>query len=345
MNVLLILLSLCLSLSVFPVLCRAESPSSFSVTTSEELLDAVKSVGGRGGIIRLAPGDYSISQPIEITNTNQLTFLGSGWSTVIRKKGAGDALRFVESHFCFVKDLMIVGEIESASGSGIFFTDSSSCTVDSCRICTFPESGIRFAGRESRQMSSNSVNNCHFISNKGDQLHSLYNNDFYIIGNQFGTHHGNPNSGCALNHSSAGTYSMNYHWGNKNAFRLDGRCHFNRIENNRFEESVEAGMVLGATDADFNVFNIITGNTIHTNSKGNFGLFAAVEAYKCTETTFCQNQILSWDSSSTRHKTGLVIGEGCVHWIVKDNILRHQTERALVYDENAGHIVKDNLTD
>ena len=72
-------------------------------------------------------------------------------------------------------------------------------------------------------MSSNSVRDCHFIGNLGDQLSSRHNNDFYIVGNQFGTHRAHPRSGCLLDHSSAGTYNMNYHWGNQVALRIGRR--------------------------------------------------------------------------------------------------------------------------
>jgi hypothetical protein len=45
------------------------------------------------------------------------------------------------------------------------------------------------------------------------------------------------------------------------------------------------------------------------------------------------------------HKHALVIGRGCSNWIVKDNIFRHITEEAVVFDGKSGHIVKDNLSD
>ena len=178
----------------------------------------------------------------------------------------------------------------------------------------------------------------------GDQIHSRYNNDFYITGNQFGAGPGkNPGTGCLLDHSSAGSYTLNYHWGNVVALRLIG-AHFNRIENNRLEQSRESGIVIGDPKAgDGSCLNIITGNTIHTNSEHNKGKFPAVVAYYAGDTTFCQNQIFSWDSNSQLHSDGLVIGRGCKNWIVKDNIIRHVTGKALVYDKKAGHIVKDNI--
>ena len=45
------------------------------------------------------------------------------------------------------------------------------------------------------------------------------------------------------------------------------------------------------------------------------------------------------------HLHSLVIGAGCRNWIVKDNIMRHNEGPSLVFQEAAGHIVKDNLVD
>ena len=321
-------------------------PALYNVSTSAELVEAVNRLSPNGGTVSLAPGAYEIDETLKIVGKNAVNLRGTGWDTSIRRKGAGDAILFDKSHFCTVRDLLILGDPSSATGSGIVFRDASSCKVDSCRICEFAVSGVRFEGNAKSPMSSNTVSNCHFIGNRGDQLYSFNNNDFYITGNQFGTHSKFPRTGCRLDHSSAGTYSMNYHWGNVNALRLGPGANFNRIENNRFEQSREIGIIIGDPEkGDPSSFNIITGNTIHTNSEGKPGEFAAVAAYDAHQTTFCQNQVFSWDSNSVKHKSSLVLGRSCFNWIVKDNNFRHNTGKALVYDENAGHIIKDNLMD
>jgi len=138
---------------------------------------------------------------------------------------------------------------------------------------------------------------------------------------------------------------MNYHWGNQVGLRLGPGASFNRIENNRIEQSRESGIIIGSpTVKSWNGFNIITGNTIHTNSETNFGKYPAVVAYDTDDTTFTANQICSWDSVGVRHKNGIVL-ERCKNWIIKDNIIRHQTEKAIIYNKKDGHIVKDNLID
>ncbi len=320
----------------------------YRVKDTAELLTAVSKVGDSGATIELEPGVYTIEKTISFTGVNHLNLRGGGWNTVIQKVGDGDALVFTDCGFCVVRDLMISGDGTAKKGSGLVFTGkrgSSSCTVESCRIGGFPESGAYFIGSADSPQSSNTVRNCHFISNMGDQLRSVNNNDYYITGNQFGTHSGNPRSGCVLDHSSAGSYSLNYHWGNEVAMRLGPGSHYNRIENNRFEESQQAGLLVGDAKGDSSIYNIIIGNTFHTNSQSKSGGFSAVVAANASSTTFCQNQLFSWNSVKYKHKSGLVIGAACSHWIVKDNILRDNTEKPIVYDKRSGHIVKDNITD
>jgi len=321
----------------------AKPPALHVVKNSRQLLAAAAAIGPAGGTISLAPGAYVIDKTITFTKVNMVNIVGSGWDTTIVRKGDGDAIAFVDCGFCAVQNLLINGDSAAKSGSGIAFRgQSSSCKVDFCRICGFAESGVVFDGDPKAPQSSNTVSNCHFIGNLGDQLRSLNNNDFYITGNQFGTHSKNPRTGCLLDHSSAGTYTMNYHWGNVNAFRMLN-SNFNRIENNRFEESRESGMVIG-DEKGWCALHIVTGNTIHTNSKAKSGAYPAVIATNAHAITFCTNQVFSWDANSVKHKSSLIFGAGCARWIVKDNIFGNNVESALVYDEKAAHIVKDNLT-
>lgn len=327
------------------------TPGYWQVSDSKGLIKAASEVGALGGTIVLRPGAYIIDQTITFTKTNHITIEGSGWDTTIQKRGEGDALVFIDCGFTFIRNLLINGDGSAKTGSGIVFKGySSSSTIDTCRISGNALSGVRFEGDPKFPQSTNVVKYCHFIDNRGDQLWNSYSNDYYIIGNQFGAHQRvkelAPTAGAIIDHSSAGTYTMNYHWENKIAMRLGPGSHFNRIENNRFEMSRECGLVIGSPDSgEGSYLNIITGNTIHTNSMGKSGAFAAVQAYNSIQTTFTSNQVFSWDSANYKHKSSLVIDKGCSKWIVKDNFFYHNTEKPLVYDETAGHIVKDNVMD
>lgn len=321
------------------------------VGSAEELLAAVKRLGdASNGTIILRPGYYRLTEPIRLTGKRQVVIAGSGWNTVLVQSGSCDGIVFEDCHFCWVQDLVIEFHGRGATGSGILFTGScSSNAVSCCRITGFPESGIRFDGGCEAPMSSNTVRDCHFIANRGTQLASLCNNDFFFLGNQFGTHglpyEPRPKFGCVLDHSSAGTYTMNYHWGNVTALQVGPGANFNRIENNRVEESSEAGLRIGAENGEPCWENIVIGNTIHTNSESGIGKYNAVEAYNAGDVIFSHNQVFSWDANTTKHRTGLYLGPGCRSWIITDNVFRHHTEQAIDFADSGGHIVERNITD
>lgn len=339
----------------------------FEVASTAELLGAVDSMPADGGAtIRLRPGVYTLAAPIRFRKAFHVNVFGSGWNTEIKQTGEGDAIVFESCGFCRVQDLMLSGPVKAEAGSeakesgatpgagvgagaakrgsGIVMKDSSSCVVALCRISSFPESGIRFEGDPKIPSSSNTVRNCHFIGNAGVQLDSVNNNDFYFIGNQFGTHGLTPRTGCRLDRSSAGTYSMNYHWGNEVALKMEPFCLYNRIENNRFEQSRREGIIIGNESPDGpNLFHILTGNTIHTNGEFTHGVYSAVVARDAVNITFTSNQVFSWDGEKTTHKHALDLGRGCASWIVKDNFLMNCEKEAIHADPKAGHVIKDNV--
>ncbi len=319
---------------------------TWKVTDAAGLVKAANGIGADGGLIAIEPGEYVLTEPLVFKAKSNVNIEGGGWSTVIKRKGDGDAIVFEGSCWnCRVHSLTVLGDKDARKGSGIVFRKgewSGINMIDYCHVDYFPEHGISFEGDAKKPFSSNTVSNCWLTNNLGDQLHSSYCNDFCYTTNQFGTGPGRtPRSGAYLDHSSAGTYTMNYHWGNVVALRMVG-AHFNRIENNRFEQSRETGIMLGEPKGDVCQLNIFTGNTIHTNSEGNSGKFSAVEAHNAHATTFTSNQIFSWDSNSVKAKSGVVFTDNCKDWIVKDNMIQHCVEKQLVYGTKDGHIVKDN---
>lgn len=325
-------------------------PVFANVSNVKELLDAVSRLDEKGGTIILAPGTYEIENTITIKNSN-VYIVGNGWNTIIKKLGDGDAIVFSGSLYCCgVRNLAIEGNPNASNGSGIVFRDgewSGICTIDYCYIRFFRESGIKFDGNKDKPFSSNTVSNCWLQGNLGDQLCSINNNDFYFYANQLGCGPDGkfPRSGAMLSRSSAGTYTMNYHWGNIVGLRVGPGANFNRFENNRIENSRQSGVIIGSSTPDtWNMFNIFTGNTIHTNSEEKSGGYSAFIAYDTHETTFTSNQFLSWASDQIKQKNCLEL-ERCKDWIIKDNIFRHYTGKAVVYSKKDGHIVKDNLSD
>jgi hypothetical protein len=203
-------------------------------------------------------------------------------------------------------------------------------------------SGVRFEGVNGKPMSSNVVADCHFIGNRRAQLWSYENNDFMISGNQFGTHGGHPEHGVVLDHSSAGNYTGNYHWGNDVAAQIGPGSHYNRIANNRFEESNRHGLVLNAETGDASIHTLIIGNTFHTNSKAGIGQHSAVVAWNAYDVVFSGNNVFSWDTNTCRHKHGLEM-HGCKSWVVSGNVFRNQDGEAIHATDCENLRLSDNI--
>ena len=175
---------LCGGMGVEPV-TAASTPSilnaagHFEVSTVEELRDALAKMPTRGGTIQLRTGDYILDQPLEISGKHSVSLVGDGWTCRIVRRGEGNAITLSDAAFCEVRHIMFEGDVAATSGSALLLRGNcSSCTVDHCRIVNFPESGVRFEGDSQHPMSSNTIRDCHFIGNLGDQLYSLNNNDF-----------------------------------------------------------------------------------------------------------------------------------------------------------------------
>ncbi len=315
-----------------------------TVRTASELVEAVSECSGR--TILLEPGAYVLEDTLDLSGMSHVNLVGSGWNTTIHKTGPGPALLLDSCHFTVIKDLMVTGS-DGAEDGVVYRGTSSSNILEHCRLSGFARSGVRYEGKSEQPMSSNTLKDSHFIDNLGVQLHSIWNNDFLIVGNQFGRWEEAPQVGCWLEHSSAGSYTLNYHWDNDIAFRLGPGSDYNRIENNRFEESRTHGILIGdpVEPNQWNRFNTITGNTIHTNSKTNWREYAAVIAYDAHDTIFNSNQVFSWYPPDTQHSEGLVLERGSFDWLVTGNILRHQSGLAIRAQSDHGHLIKDNLVD
>ncbi|MHB1457791.1 MAG: NosD domain-containing protein [Armatimonadota bacterium] len=326
------------------------SQPSVMVYDTPGLLKALSGIDGSTTTITLAPGVYKTKDTITITGKNGVSIVGSGWDTVIQKIGDGDALIIKDCGFTFVRNLRFEGDPKAKTGSGLIIKGAcGSDTVDSCMFRGYPVSGLRFEGLDTGAQSSNTVKDCMFIDNAGDQLWSYSNNDFYIVGNTFGVKkrlgRNAPRTGIVLDHSSAGTFAMNKCSGNRIGMRLGPRSNFNRIENNLFRDSLESGMALGVIGGNGCYLTVITGNTVSMNSAAKSGAYPGVDAVNMVQTTFTTNQISCRNSKTRKHKSGLVIGTGCGTWTTKDNIISDNTEKPIVFDESAGHIIKDNITE
>lgn len=89
-----------------------------------------------GGTIVLAPGVYELTETLEFKGILHVNLVGSGWNTILLRKGNGDALRLIDCSFAQVRNMKIIAENGTTSGSGVVLSGqgSSSCTIDKLRI-------------------------------------------------------------------------------------------------------------------------------------------------------------------------------------------------------------------
>lgn len=333
---------------------RATADRVWTVTTTTELLNAVAALPSDGGTINLMPGSYSLTSPITITNKTNVRFIGGGWGTWVVTTADCSAFVFSNSSYCLLKNMSIAWSAgTSGTASGVVFNNgSSSCTVDSCQVTAFRSSGVRFDGTSATPLTKNTVCYSHLLDNRGDNLRSYYNNDFYFVGNQLGSHQDFyvyphpflPTSGTLLDHCTGGTYTLNYHWDNEVGLRLGPGSSNNRIENNRIEMSHKQGILIGTSGGAVNYRNVISGNTIHTNSDhpANDGVYNAVEAYGAEDLIFTGNQFFNW--SGLHHKNGVeMMDTACKNWVLKNNHFFGHAVSAYV-TRGTGHIVTGNIT-
>ena len=111
------------------VACGAEAAKAgvWKVSNTAALLAAVRVIGAQGGLITLEPGDYQISETLLFKAKSNVNIVGSGWSTVIKRKGPGDAIVFDGSCWnCRVHALKLQGDKDARTGSGIVFRKENS---------------------------------------------------------------------------------------------------------------------------------------------------------------------------------------------------------------------------
>ena len=106
-----------------------------------------------GGIITLEPGTYEISEPLLFKAKSQVNIEGSGWGTIIKKRGDGDAIVFQGScGNCRVHGLTVQGDKDAKTGSGIVYRGgewSGINMVDYCVSTASPKAA--FATRATQE--------------------------------------------------------------------------------------------------------------------------------------------------------------------------------------------------
>ena len=237
------------------------------VTNDTVAVEAALNAAVAGGRVVFPTGIY-LCDPMVIANANDLTMEGDNkMSSILRLSGAGTLLTFQNAQWVKVHQMSFdTNAVAQAMAGAIglrFDLAAGNNTVDDCNFIGFIGGGLSLIGVVGTQLSGHKVTNCYFLGNGGDQLLSVYSNDWHIDSNQFGRLAGitQATHGCWLQDSSAGTYTRNLHWDNDIALKAT-TCNYNTYTSNRFEDSATQNVYF--TGGSYTIFS---NNRVHTASK------------------------------------------------------------------------------
>lgn len=266
-------------------------------------------------------GTYRVTSTLtQGTSTDNIHIYGAGeFVSTIKRDTNGDVFELTGVSFWVFNDISIQHATGLTSGYGVSLkSGSSSCEFINVYVVNNPGGGITSDGSSGSQQSEHKFISCLFLDNgrngAGKQLNLTWTNDFTIFECDFGrqgTMTGYPSHGVYFDNASAGLYMGCSHWDNTVAFEATGASNYNRISNNRWEESQNENVIYGGTGAH----NQITNNIAHTGGK------AAKDTYvNVSLTSTGSNNLLddlttfSWDTALYRNTYALSIGASVTGW-------------------------------
>jgi parallel beta-helix repeat protein len=263
------------------------------------------------------PGGFCLVGPMAFQNLLGVRLKGvSRRESMFKLVSTGTMFKWSDCSDMQVIDLGFAPNAGLSNTDGMQFDGASSInTVDRCQFADFSLVGLTFVGTESEQISGNTLSNSLLLGCGVNNFLSVWSSDFFYHNNQFGVTQTGvvPQVGAYLQNSSAGTYTENYHWGNTVGFR-HLNCNYNRIENNRFEESKQQGVYMNGCTR-----TIFSGNTIHTNSQQAFGGFDNAYFTNCDTLIVSGNTSFDWNNGATAHRYGFFFDVGCAAVELKGN--------------------------
>jgi hypothetical protein len=251
--------------------------------------------------IRVPKGVYLVS-PLTITGKTSMQICGTdvAFGSQFKLNQTGAIFNLVGSSNVLITKLGLLPDTSISGTEGIRIDENSNIRVIECIIYSFRGAGVRFTGTLASQISGCIVRDNLFLSNGKDgtsaQLDTYYANDFSYTGNQFGSFSPTtefPAVGVRLDYSSNGFFSDNLIWACVNGGNFTN-SRYNRIANNRFEESRQNGCQIVNCD-EF----IFTGNWLNDNSSATTNTYNHLTLQNVQRSVFSSNSFYPWDYPST----------------------------------------------
>ena len=312
------------------------------VSTAEGLAKAVRDIPSDGGTIHIAAGNYHLEAPLVVLAKRNVTIIGAGLSACLRGGSGADLLVFRGGcSGCCVAHLTLTPDaadqtrpIEQKTGSAIVVQGGCrDFTVDLCNLDSWPVSGVRVEASAEHPARHVRVLNCWIARCKQTQVYMNGCDGFALSGNSIGYPFPDKSPiGAYFANCSNGLYELNCHWGNRRGIDFADGCRKIRIMDNRSEQSKECGLALGSgergrTNRDF----VVLGNTFHTNSEMDRGVYSDVIARRTSHVRFTANQLFTW-WAPRGFKHALEIDGGCSAWLAEANAFRDHVNEAIHCD-------------
>lgn len=265
------------------------------VTDDTAAIQAAIDSGATG--IYVPKGVYAV-RPLTISGKSGLQIYGTDvtFGSQFKLTQAGAIFNLNGSSNVLLNKLGLFPDTALSGTEGVKINETSNIRITECIIYNFKGAGVRFTGTLGTQISGCIVRDNLFLSNGKDgtsaQLDTYYANDFSYTGNQFGSLAPTtefPAVGVRLDYSSNGFFSDNLIWSCVNGANFTN-SKYNRIVNNRFEDSCQNGCQIVACE-EF-IFN---SNWVNSNSLSSTNTYNNLTIQSTQNSTFCSNIFFNWN--------------------------------------------------
>ena len=274
------------------------------------------------------PGVYRHTG-LTITNKDSQVLKGPGglYKAQFFLTTAGNSVTLTSSTNIEFTDLGWTSDATVAGTAGIVTDGMSSLRVYKNIFYRFKGPGVKMGGDLTHQISGCIIRDNLFLSCGTDgtspQLEGNYSQDYSYTGNQLGSigpfgPSNRPALGVRLTACSNGYFADNLIWQCTVGALFQTGCNYNRITNNRFEESQREGVIFSFCDE-----NIILGNWINDNSLETTNTYDGFGMYTCVHNTVSNNIVYNWEQPTILQKNSFIIANASTNNTFSGNKSRY----------------------
>ncbi len=294
-----------------------------------------------------APGNYKVTS-LSFTSLTNFGWMGCGNAGVtMTTTTPGTMVTFgTGCNFGTIDGMLFAPTGVLASSTGMLFNNGAgNIEVRRCFFQLWSLTAMNHLGVVGNQMSGHKIYDCYFLQNanasgKG-QVDMTYNNDFFIMNNQFGIintgTYGFPSYGIQANNTSNGSYISNFIWQCQVGANFSS-CKYDRLLSNRFEQCNQEGAIFTSMTASLIQCNWFNNNGIQTLNTYNH-----MRMISCTSMLVEGNSFWDWSGGTNSCKYALSVETNAIRCTIKNNTADKYGTAA--YSFGAGIPATTNQTD